>query len=238
MVTVVLSRRVLPSVIAMIVAATALAITGRAISAPTGAQKLPDLVQVTPTDPAPPPRVKTIATGLAVPWEIAFLPDGRALVTERQGRVRLLERGHRLRRKPVARVAVSTQGEGGLLGLAIDPDFAANRFVYLYYTQARSMRVERWRFVHGRLERARSLIPGILAGRVHDSGRIAFGPDRRLYVATGDAGDGELAQRTDSLNGKFLALAPEQYRGAGGVEIISRGHRNPQGFDWDPARGG
>jgi len=188
--------------------------------------------------PAAPPRVKTIATGLEVPWEIGFLPDGRALVTERPGRVRLLERDDRLRRKPVARVAVRTRGEGGLLGLAIDPDFAANRSVYLYYTRAKSMRLERWRFVHGRLKREASLVPGILAGRVHDSGRIAFGPDRRLYVATGDAGDGELAQRTDSLNGKFLALTPEQYRGAGGVpEVISRGHRNAQGFDWDPATG-
>jgi glucose/arabinose dehydrogenase len=185
--------------------------------------------------PPAPPRVKTLARGLEIPWEIAFLPDGRALVTERPGRVRLLERDGRLRKDPVARVAVSTQGEGGLLGLAVDPDFPVNRFVYLYYTTAGGMRLERRRFAHGHLEHERSLVDGIAAGRIHDSGRIAFGPDRRLYVATGDAGHGELAQRTDSLNGKFLALTPEQYRGSGGTpEIVSLGHRNPQGFDWEP----
>ena len=184
---------------------------------------------------APRPRVNTVATGLEIPWEIAFLPDRRALVTERPGRVRLLGRNGRLRRAPVARVPVSAVGEGGLLGLALDPKFARNRFVYLYYTTAGGMRLERWRFSGGRLRRERSLVDGIAAGRIHDSGRIAFGPDSRLYVATGDSGDGELAQQTDSLNGKFLALSPAQYRGAGGrPEIISSGHRNPQGFDWEP----
>jgi glucose/arabinose dehydrogenase len=188
--------------------------------------------------PPSPPRVKTLATGLEIPWEIAFLPDGRALVTERPGRIRLLGSDGRLRRTPVARVAVSSQGEGGLLGLAIDPDFADNRFVYLYYTTSGGMRLERWRLANGRLHRERSLVDGIAAGRIHDSGRIAFGPDGRLYVATGDAGNGPLAQRTDSLNGKFLALSPEQYRGAGGSPaIVSLGHRNPQGFDWEPGTG-
>jgi glucose/arabinose dehydrogenase len=183
-------------------------------------------------------RVRTVATGLEIPWEIAFLPDHRALVTERPGRVRLLGRGGRLRRKPVARVAVSTQGEGGLLGLAVDPGFAANHFVYVFYTAATGMRLERWRFAGGRLRRERSLVDGIAAGEIHDSGRIAFGPDGRLYVATGDAGHGPLAQSTDSLNGKFLALSPAQYRGAGGrPQIVSLGHRNPQGFDWQPGTG-
>jgi len=159
-------------------------------------------------------------------------------VTERPGRVRLLGRNGRLRGRPVASVPVSAAGEGGLLGLAVDPGFRRNRFVYLYYTTAGGMRLERWRFSGGRLRRERSLVDGIAAGRVHDSGRIAFGPDRRLYVATGDSGEGELAQRADSLNGKFLALSPKQYRGAGGVpEIISTGHRNPQGFDWQPRSG-
>ena len=96
-------------------------------------------------------RAETVAKGLEIPWEIAFLPDGRALVTERPGRVRLLARDGRLRRKPVARVAVSAVGEGGLLGLAVDPAFARNRFVYLYFTTAAGMRLERRRLTGGRL---------------------------------------------------------------------------------------
>jgi glucose/arabinose dehydrogenase len=183
-------------------------------------------------------RVRTVATGLEAPWEIAFLPDGRALVTERPGRVRLLERDGTLRREPVGRVAVSAQGEGGLLGLALDPDFASNDFVYLFFTGAQGNRLERWRFAGGRLTRDRALVEGIQASPVHDGGRIAFAPDGRLYFATGEAGQGPLAQQRDSLNGKFLRLTPEQYRGAGGrPEIVSVGHRNPQGFDWQPRTG-
>jgi len=132
---------------------------------------------------------------------------------------------------------VSALGEGGLLGLALDPELEANRLVYLYFTSAGGMRLERWRFTEDdRLEREVTLVDGIAAGPVHDSGRIAFGPDERLYVATGDAGDGDLAQDDSSLNGKYLRLEPEQYRGDGGEppEIVSKGHRNPQGFDWEP----
>jgi glucose/arabinose dehydrogenase len=185
------------------------------------------------------PRVATVATGLEIPWEIVFLPDGRALVTERPGRVRLMSRRGAVRRRPVARVDVSAQGEGGLLGLALDPAFARNRYAYLYYTTAAGMRLDRWRLTsRDTLVRERSLVTGIQAGRVHDSGRIAFGPDRRLYLGTGDAGQGPLAQQPDSLNGKFLALTPRQYRGRGGrPAIVSSGHRNPQGFDWEPGTG-
>jgi glucose/arabinose dehydrogenase len=184
-------------------------------------------------------RVSTVAGGLEIPWELAFLPDGRALVTERPGRVRVLGRAGRLRRRPVAHVPVSAFGEGGLLGLALDPRFARNRLVYLYFTTFGGMRVERWRLAHGRLERQRSLVDGIRSGRVHDSGRIAFGPDRRLYLSTGDAGEPQLAQDPGSLNGKFLALTPAQYRGRGHAQpaIVSSGHRNAQGFDWQPRSG-
>ena len=160
-------------------------------------------------------KVETVATGLEIPWEIAFMPDGRALVTERPGRVRLLTRAGRLARKPVARVPVSALGEGGLLGLAVDPAFARNRSVYLYFTTTTGMRLERRRWTGRRLVYQASLVDGIRSGTIHDSGRIAFGPDRRLYVSTGDAGEGALAQDPASLNGKLLALDPSQYRGPG-----------------------
>jgi glucose/arabinose dehydrogenase len=172
-----------------------------------------------------------------VPWEIAFLPDRRALVTERPGRVRLLEADGSLREEPVAEVEVSALGEGGLMGLALDPGFAENRLVYLYFTTADGLRLERWSFGAGdRLVREATLVSDIAAGPIHDSGRIGFGPDDMLYVATGDAGDGALAQDDASLNGKYLRLSPEQYRGSATVrpEIVSKGHRNAQGFDWDP----
>jgi glucose/arabinose dehydrogenase len=183
----------------------------------------------------PEPRVETVATGLEIPWEIAFLPDGGALVTERPGRVRSLDPQGRLRAEPVAEVPVSAQGEGGLLGLALDPSFESNAFVYLYYTAGANMEVARYRYGDGTLTKEATLVNAIQAGPIHDSGRIHFGPDDRLYVSTGDAGQADLAQDPGSLNGKFLRLSPEAYRGAGGQpEILSSGHRNPQGFDWAP----
>ncbi len=185
------------------------------------------------------PRVSLVARGLKVPWEIAFLPDGRALVTERPGRVRILTKAGNLRRTPAARVSVSADGEGGLLGLALDPLFGrANNFVYLYYTTASGMQLARYRFRGDRLRFDRVILRRIEAGPIHDSGRIAFGPGERLYVATGDAGDESLPQKRSSRNGKFLRLSPASYRGRGGrAEIFSKGHRNPQGFDWQPGTG-
>ena len=196
------------------------------------------LVAVTAATPAPAaqPRVATVARGLEIPWDIAFLPRGGALVTERPGRVRLLTRDWRLRRRPIARVHVSLVGEGGLLGIVLDPAFAANHFVYLYYATGTGMRLERRRWTGRRLAYRASLIDGIRAGYIHDSGRIEFGPDRRLYVSTGDSGEGSLAQDPTSLNGKMLALTPDQYRGPGHAEpqLVASGLRNSQGFDWLP----
>ena len=185
------------------------------------------------------PRVATVARGLEIPWDIAFLPHGGALVTERPGRVRLLTRHWRLRHRPVARVPVSLVGEGGLLGIVLDPAFAANRFVYLYYATGTGMRLERRRWTGRRLVYRASLIDGIRAGYIHDSGRIEFGPDRQLYVSTGDSGEGSLAQDATSLNGKMLALTPSQYHGPGRAvpRIVASGLRNSQGFDWEPGSG-
>jgi glucose/arabinose dehydrogenase len=173
-------------------------------------------------------RVEVAAEGLEVPWEIAWLPDERALITERPGRIRMLDG------TVVAEVPVSALGEGGLLGLALDPEFEQQPFVYLYFTTADGMQLERWRFEDDRLTREASLIDGVIeAGPIHDSGRIAFGPDGALYVATGDAGNEALAQDGDSLNGKYLRVT--DFRGGPTQpEIVSTGHRNPQGFDWEP----
>jgi glucose/arabinose dehydrogenase len=184
-------------------------------------------------------HVRTLAEGLEIPWDIAFLPHGAELVTERPGTVRLISPNGRLQSSPVARVPAVTVGEGGLLGLVLDPKFTSNRLVYLYYTSSTGMRLERWRWTGRRLIPQALLVDSIRAGDVHDSGRIEFGPDHRLYVATGDSGDPPLAQDPASLNGKFLALTPAQYRGDHIVTpaIVAMGMRNPQGFDWQPGTG-
>jgi glucose/arabinose dehydrogenase len=207
---------------------------------PAPVRTTPEEPQRTETAQAPArsrggPRVKTLVEGLDVPWEIAFLPDGRALVTERPGRVRLLSRRFELRDEPVAEVEVNDVGEAGLLGVAVDPRFARNRFVYLYRTTSSGNEVARYRLDGARLREQSTVARGIRAAANHDGGRIHFGPDGRLYFSAGDAGEPDLAQEPGSLNGKILRLDPREYRGRGGrPEAFSLGHRNPQGFDWQP----
>ena len=178
-----------------------------------------------PTASAPSERsVETVARGLEVPWEIAFLPDGRALITERPGRVRVLEGD------VLASIDVQAAGEGGLLGMAIDPDFERNRFVYLYRTVASGNEVVRYRLDGDRLVEDEVLVTGIRAAPIHDGGRLRFGPDGALYATTGDAAQPALAQDSESLKGKLLRIDPD----GGRPEVFSLGHRNPQGLDWQP----
>jgi glucose/arabinose dehydrogenase len=182
------------------------------------------------------PEVEVIATGLEVPWDIAFLPDDRALVTERPGRVRLVSADGALKDAPVAEIPVDASGEGGLLGAALDPGFEdGNPFVYFMATQADGVRVLRYRWADDSLTADGVALEGVRTASFHTSGRIRFGPDDRLYVVTGDAGDPESAQDPATLNGKVLSLEPSQYREGGGQpRIVSVGHRNPQGLDWQP----
>lgn len=182
-------------------------------------------------------KVDVLTTGLEVPWDLAVLPTGQLLVTERPGRVRLVERDGRLRPDPVAVVPTRAEGEGGLLGIALDPDFArGTRFAYLYATTAQGVEVQRWRVAaDGPMSRDGVVLAGIQAGPVHDAGRLRFGPDRQLYVLTGDGGRPELAQDPRSLNGKVLRLTPRQYRaGTTAPEVVAQGLRNPQGLSWQP----
>lgn len=187
------------------------------------------------------PEVSVVAKGMEIPWDITFLPDGAALVTERPGRVRRVDARGRLRPEPVADVEVSAQGEGGLLGIDLDPRFEdGRRFAYLYVTTAEGMQVQRWRVNEDgtSMQRDGVVLDGIVAGPIHDSGRLRFGPDGALYVLTGDGGRPELAQDPRSLNGKVLRLTPGQFRSSTtDPQIVSRGHRNPQGLDWQPGLG-
>jgi glucose/arabinose dehydrogenase len=173
------------------------------------------------TEPREPARFEV--AGFEVPWEIAFVDEATILVTERPGRVRVIEEG-RLRERPAATIEVDASGEGGLLGLAVREGFA-----YVYYTAADGNRVSRFPLADDlSFGDEEVLLDGIPSAAFHDGGRIAFGPDGMLYVATGDAGDPEAAADRGSLAGKILRLAPE----GGEPEVWSWGHRNPQGLAW------
>ena len=174
----------------------------------------------------------TVATDLDVPWDLAFLPDGSALVTERGGTVRRLTRRLRLEKQPIARVKVDDAGEGGLLGLAVDPNFERNDFVYVYRTTDDGNEVLRYTY-DGGLTGPTKIVDGIKAAFIHDGGRLRFGPDDALYVTTGEAGRPELAQDSESPNGKILRVEDPD-RGKPRPETVSSGHRNVQGLDWQP----
>ena len=149
--------------------------------------------------------------------------------------MRLLSPERGLQNQPVAEIEVASIGEGGLLGLAVDPRFRRYPFVYLYRTTEDEIEILRYRFQDGRLREEQKILGGIEVGPVHDSGRLRFGPDERLYINTGDAGDARLAQNPRSLNGKTLRMEPAAYRGEGGrPETFTLGHRNGQGLDWQP----
>jgi glucose/arabinose dehydrogenase len=185
--------------------------------------------------------VEVVAEGLQVPWGIAFLPGGDALVTERPGRVRLL-RGGVLQAQPVATVPIASTSEGGLLGIAAHPDFATTRQFYLYVTTDAGgrdeNRVERWTLSedHASATFERVIFGGIPSATFHDGGRLRFGPDGMLYVGTGDARDPDLSQSPNSPAGKLLRLTPDGEVPADnpfpGSPTFLLGIRNTQGWDW------
>ncbi|HET7688755.1 MAG TPA: PQQ-dependent sugar dehydrogenase [Nocardioidaceae bacterium] len=193
------------------------------------------LLGASPAEAAP-TITKTLATGLEVPWGLAFLPNGDALVAERiSGRIQRVRRtgGRRL----VGSVNVADNaGEGGLLGLAVHPRFRRNRWVYAYYSTNSDNRIVRMRYVDGKLGAPQLVFAGIPVNGNHNGGRIAFGPGGLLFATTGDAGDGSDSQSISSMAGKILRMTPR-----GGVpegnpfnnRVWTYGHRNPQGIAWD-----
>jgi len=179
-------------------------------------------------------EIEVLAENLDTPWAIDFLPDGKIIFTERYGRISILDNG---KIKAVAELGVSELSESGLLGIAVDPDFSKNKFVYVYYTHENGNRISRFE-LNDRLENEFILIDNIPNARFHDGGRLKFGSDGKLYATTGDATIPSSAQDVTSLAGKILRLNKDSTipkDNPFGNYVFSYGHRNPQGLAWHPA---
>lgn len=187
------------------------------------------------------PQVEAVAIDLDTPWGVVFLPDKSLLVTERPGRVRLIDSAGNLQASAVDNpLKVKEIGEGGLLGITLHPDFSVNNYIYLYYTYEGAgddtkNRVVRMIYQNGRLTEGRVIVDEIPGSANHNGGRIKFGPDGYLYITTGDAGNPSEAQKTDALGGKILRVddagQPVPDNPFGNL-VYSFGHRNPQGLAW------
>lgn len=187
------------------------------------------------TPDAEPASVETVASGLSVPWDLAFLPDGSALVTERvTGRLRRVAADGTLTDVRTFEVGAPAS-MAGLQGVALSPSYDEDGWVYAYYSTADDSRVVR--FTLDATDEPEPVLTGIARGDIHNGGRIRFGPDGMLYVTTGEAAERWRAQDLDDLGGKILRITPDGDPAPGnpipGSPVYAWGFRDPQGLAWD-----
>jgi glucose/arabinose dehydrogenase len=191
------------------------------------------------------PIVEEFVSGLEIPWDMAFTSDERMLITERPGRLRVVNSG-KLETEPLHTFPeVSSTGEEGLMSVELDPDYPKNKWIYLSmaYMNNGVMKVKVVRFTDSgnHLENETPIIDELPAARYHAGCRLAFGPDGKLYISVGDALERDQAQNLNTLNGKILRLNKDGSVPADNPfensPIWSYGHRNPQGIDWNDENG-
>ncbi|GAA0086440.1 PQQ-dependent sugar dehydrogenase [Clostridium sp. CTA-7] len=189
-----------------------------------------------------PYEIQVIAENLYVPWAIDISDEDKIYFTERSGSIRIIENG-KLYPQPLIKFSqpFTSQGEGGLMGIALDPNYSQNHYIYVMHSYIEGSeiynRVVRLIENNNKAYIDHVLIDKIPGGRIHNGGRIKIGPDKKLYITTGDAGNAELAQDLKSTAGKILRIELD-----GSIPkdnpiinspIYSFGHRNPQGLAWN-----
>ncbi|MFW0772140.1 PQQ-dependent sugar dehydrogenase [Paenarthrobacter nitroguajacolicus] len=195
----------------------------------------------TPASPPAPEVVQKLDVGLQLPWSVVFLPDGTAVVSERDSaQLKSIRDGQATTIGEVS--DVDPGGEGGLLGLALSPGFSTDGWLYAYFTSPSDNRIARMKLTGDpsgqlRLGEPEVIFSGMSKASTHNGGRIRFGPDGFLYVGTGDSQRREQPQDTNALGGKILRLTPEGRPAPGNPfgdnPVYSYGHRNVQGLAWD-----
>jgi glucose/arabinose dehydrogenase len=189
-----------------------------------------------PVSPVKLAVASTIATGLQVPWGLAFLPDKTALVAERDSaKVKHIVGTEVTEAGTVP--GVDPSSEGGLLGLAVDPQFSSRPYVYAYYSTGTDNRIARLRWRNNQIVDPQVILDGIPMSAVHNGGRLRFGPDGFLYAGTGDGGEGHDSQDDKSLGGKILRITTDGKPAPGNPDpaspMFTKGHRNVQGLAFD-----